>query len=74
MKGFSLITWDFDDRGLPRRSLQVETDIALLWARAPEMKTILQEFREWALRYAMWDKVGDTYYATVNVLAQLEGK
>ena len=33
IKGYSLIEWDIID-GLPRRSLQVETEIAELWARA----------------------------------------
>jgi len=36
-KGFSLIQWDFDANGLPRRSLQVETEIAKLWANSYEL-------------------------------------
>lgn len=35
--GHSLIEWDYDSSGIPRRSLQVETHIALLWCASPEL-------------------------------------
>ena len=40
-KGFSLIQWDIDDHGTPRRSIQVETEIAHLWASAPDLQQAL---------------------------------
>jgi hypothetical protein len=33
-KGQSLIQWDIDENGLPRRSIQVDTEIAKLWAES----------------------------------------
>lgn len=40
-KGHSLIQWN-EHKGLPSRSLQVETEIAHLWAASPAMYALLQ--------------------------------
>ena len=45
IKDYSLIQWDYYGfPPLPRRSLQVETEIARLWAAAPAMLEALKRF------------------------------
>ena len=61
---FSLIQWDFDSHGIPRRSIQVETEIAHLWARAPIMKVLCGECLEYFDALA----IDDPEDATVNEL------
>jgi hypothetical protein len=52
--GFSLITWE-----VPRRSLQVETKIANLWAKSPAMLVLLEKVIEDS-------KYGDVSSETIN--------
>jgi len=46
IKDHSLIEWDHNTNGIPLRSLQVETEIANLWAAAPEMLEALKYVKQ----------------------------
>ena len=41
--GHSVVQWDFDEQGSPRRSLQVETEIAEIWAAAFNSATEVED-------------------------------